>query len=84
MILKVCVGSACHVKGSYDVIKILTKIIEEEELKEKIVLKGCFCLNRCTDGVSAIIEGLEGEDEVYSFSRDNVEEKFRKIIKEKI
>lgn len=81
MILKVCIGSACHIKGSYDVIKIITKIIEEEGLEKEVELKACFCLNNCTDGVSAIIEG---EEKLYSFSRENVEEKFKDIIKERI
>jgi NADH:ubiquinone oxidoreductase subunit E len=65
MILKVCVGSACHIKGSYD----------------DIELKACFCLNNCTDGVSAVIEG---EEYLYSFSKEDVEEKFKEIIREKI
>jgi len=81
MILKVCVGSACHIKGSYDVIKIITKIIEEEGLEKEVELKACFCLNNCTEGVSAVIEG---EERLYSFSKENVEEKFKEIIKERI
>ncbi|MGB6129611.1 MAG: (2Fe-2S) ferredoxin domain-containing protein [Psychrilyobacter sp.] len=81
MILKVCIGSACHIKGSYDVIKIITGIIENEGLEKLVELKACFCLNNCTDGVSAVIEG---EEKLYSFSRENVEEKFKDIIKERI
>ncbi len=81
MILKVCVGSACHIKGSYDVINIITKIIEDEGLGEDIELKACFCLNNCTEGVSAVIEG---EEYLYSFSKEDVEEKFKEIIREKI
>ncbi|MCS5421033.1 MULTISPECIES: (2Fe-2S) ferredoxin domain-containing protein [Psychrilyobacter] len=80
MILKVCVGSACHIKGSYDVIKIITKIIEEEGLEKEVELKACFCLNNCTEGVSVVIEG---EESVYSFSREDAEEKFKKIIRER-
>lgn len=81
MILKVCVGSACHVKGSYDVIKIITKIIGEEKLEDEIELKACFCLNNCTEGVSVTID--KGE-KIYSFSRENTERKFREIIKERV
>ena len=81
MILKVCVGSACHIKGSYDVIKIITKIIEEEGLEKDVELKACFCLNNCTEGVSVVIEG---EESVYSFSKEDAEEKFKKIIRERI
>jgi len=81
MILKVCVGSACHIKGSYDVIKIITKIIEEEGLEKDVELKACFCLNNCTEGVSVVIEG---EESVYSFSKEDAEEKFKEIIRERI
>jgi NADH:ubiquinone oxidoreductase subunit E len=81
MILKVCVGSACHIKGSYDVINTITNIIEDEGLVGEVELKACFCLNNCTEGVSAVIEG---EEYVYSFSKEDVEEKFKELIKERI
>jgi NADH:ubiquinone oxidoreductase subunit E len=81
MILKVCIGSACHIKGSYDVIKIITKIIEKEGLEKEVELKACFCLNNCTEGVSV---NIEGEEKKYSFSKENTEEKFKEIIREKI
>ncbi|WP_028855440.1 (2Fe-2S) ferredoxin domain-containing protein [Psychrilyobacter atlanticus] len=81
MILKVCVGSACHIKGSYDVIKIITKIIEEEGLGKEVELKACFCLNNCTEGVSVIVDG---EEKIYSFSKENAEKKFKDIIEERV
>ncbi|MEI6857507.1 (2Fe-2S) ferredoxin domain-containing protein [Psychrilyobacter sp.] len=81
MILKVCVGSACHIKGSYDVIKTITKIIEEEGLEKEVELKACFCLNNCTEGVSVVIDN---EEEIYSFSKENTEGKFKEIIKERV
>lgn len=81
MILKVCVGSACHIKGSYDVIKIITKIIEEEGLEKEVELKACFCLNNCTEGVSVIVDG---EEKIYSFSKENAEKKFKNIIEERV
>ena len=30
MIIKVCVGSSCHLKGSYDVIQKLKEIIKQK------------------------------------------------------
>lgn len=81
MILKICVGSACYIKGSSDVIKIITKIIEEEELGKEVELKACFCLNNCTKGVSVVIEG---EENIYSFSKEDAEQKFKEIIRERI
>ena len=39
MIIDVCVGSSCHQKGSYEVIKSLQDLIEKNNLKDKVELK---------------------------------------------
>lgn len=78
MILSVCVGSACHIKGSYEVIKILEKLIVKEKLEDKIVLKASFCLGNCTESVSVSINET---NEIMSFSPINAEEKFYELIK---
>ena len=55
MEIKVCVGSACHLKGSYLVIEAIQKFIEEKKLANKIELKASFCLGKCTSNVSILI-----------------------------
>ncbi len=62
--LSVCVGSACHIKGSYNVINNFQQIIEEYNLSDKVELKAIFCLGHCTTGVSVKID----DSEVYSVS----------------
>ena len=62
--LSVCVGSACHLKGSYNVINNFQQIIEEYNLSDKVELKAIFCLGHCTTGVSVKID----DSEVYSVS----------------
>ncbi len=62
--LSVCVGSACHIKGSYNVINTFQQIIEERNLSDKVELKAVFCLGHCTEGVSVQID----DSEVYSVS----------------
>ena len=62
--LSVCVGSACHIKGSYNVINNFQQIIEEYKLADKVELKAIFCLGHCTTGVSVKID----DSEVYSVS----------------
>lgn len=69
--INICVGSACHLKGSYKVIDEIQKLIDEYNLKEKVELKGQFCLGYCTEGVSVKIE-----EKVYSVNVDNVKEFF--------
>ena len=62
MEIKVCIGSACHLKGSYDVIEKLKALIAERNLGDKVQLKASFCLGRCGDGVTVQAGGeyLEG------------------------
>lgn len=51
--VSICVGSSCHLKGSYDVIEGLRKEVESRHLEGQIELKAAFCLGKCgCDGVS--------------------------------
>lgn len=77
VIIQVCVGSACHLKGSYDVIKSIQKLIEVHNLTKKVELKGAFCLGQCTEGVSVKINE---EDNIFSVNETNVEEFFEKQV----
>ena len=48
----VCVGSSCHVKGARELIKSFNEILTQEDLKDKVELKGSFCLERCGQGIN--------------------------------
>lgn len=50
--IQVCIGSACHLKGSYSVINKLQSVIAEKKLDSQIVIKAAFCLGECTKAVS--------------------------------
>lgn len=76
MTISVCVGSSCHLKGSYDVIEILKKQIAERKLEDKAELKASFCLGNCADGVSVKV----GEKLMGGFNAQNTEERFIKEI----
>lgn len=72
MVLKVCVGSSCHLKGSYDVIEAFKRLIQERGVADKIELRACFCLNRCSDGVS-----VKADDTyILNVNGANAEQKF--------
>ncbi len=47
----VCVGSSCHLKGSYQIINCFQKLIKENHLEDRAVLKASFCMGQCTNGV---------------------------------
>lgn len=56
--LSVCIGSACHLKGSYNVIQIFQQLIEENALHGKVDFKGTFCMKQCrNNGVSVSFDG---------------------------
>ncbi len=52
----ICVGSSCHVKGSYKVIELMRKAIADNQLEDKVTLKAAFCLGNCAEGVSIRID----------------------------
>lgn len=52
MEVNVCIGSACHIKGSYNVIEVFKNYIMENNLQDHIVLKSAFCLGSCSEAVS--------------------------------
>lgn len=78
--LKVCIGSACHVKGSYNVINTFQQMIEHHELFDKVELQAVFCLGHCTEAVSVKID----DSEVYSVQGTNARAFFEKEILTKI
>ena len=80
MVVDVCVGSSCHLKGSYDVIQKLQKLIAENNLEDKVTLKASFCLGNCSNGVSMRIDG----EVVSNVNLENIEEIFKEQILVKV
>lgn len=54
MDISVCVGSSCHMRGSYQVIKTFTELIKRENLEDKLTIKASFCMGRCMTGISVM------------------------------
>ncbi len=75
MEIKVCVGSACHLKGSYLVIERVQNFIKEYKLHDKIELKASFCLGKCTSNVSILIN-----NELLSVDEESVIEKIKERV----
>ena len=74
--ISVCVGSACHLKGSYEVIKKLQKLIEENNLSHRVEIKGAFCIGRCTEAVSVTVN----DEGTFSLNDNNVDSFFHESI----
>lgn len=74
--ITVCVGSACHTKGSYDVVKRFKEVIKEKDLSKQIQLKGSFCLGKCAQATTIKI----GEDYYTSIESKDVDQLIDKIL----
>lgn len=85
MILKVCVGSSCHLKGSYDVIEAMKDVIKKYDVEDLVELRASFCLGCCDQGVTVKAEGLanasveqleNGDVLLHNVNSQNVEDIF--------
>lgn len=47
MIIQVCVGSSCHLKGSPEIVELLQKAVDEYHLEDEVTLAGSFCIGKC-------------------------------------
>lgn len=74
--ISICVGSSCHLKGSYHIIQIFQGLIKSNKLEDRIELKASFCLGRCTKGVSVKIN----EDFIDEITISNAAVKFEEYI----
>lgn len=70
--LFLCMGSACHQMGVYEVLPRLQALLQEHQLEEVITLKGSFCLEACSHGIV-----MKFYDQHFtSITPQNIEEKF--------
>lgn len=51
IVIKVCVGSSCHLKGAYNVVEELQKQIRIKNLQDKVELKADFCQGNCKEAL---------------------------------
>ena len=77
LIVQICVGSSCYLKGSADIVALLEKSIEEHSLQGDVVLVGSFCMGKCNRiGVT-----IQINDDVHvGITKENYKEFFDKNI----
>jgi len=56
MIVQICIGSACHLKGSYAVIESFKTLLAQTRLEDQVTLKSSFCMGSCAGSVSVKID----------------------------
>lgn len=76
----VCVGSSCHLRGSYKIIELMKENIEKNGLEEKVNLSAAFCLGKCTTGVTIKVD----EEIVCGVSPENFDGIFKEHILDKV
>lgn len=81
MIIQVCVGSSCHIKGSPEIVELLQKAVEEYHLENEITLAGSFCIGKCNRiGVT-----VQVDDDIYTgVTTDSFKEFFSEKVLNKI
>ena len=68
----VCVGSSCHLKGGREVIERFNALVAQYGLADRVALKGCFCMERCGEGINwridqEYISSASGKDAIDTF-----------------
>ena len=79
MIIQICVGSSCHLKGSRKVVEVLQDLIRTNNLDDKVELGGTFCLGHCQQGVCVTVD-----EELFSVSPDTVNKFFEENVLAKV
>ena len=81
MVIQVCVGSSCHLKGSQDIVELLQKAVTEYHLENEVTLAGSFCIGVCNRvGVT-----VQVDDDIHTgITRENFKEFFKENVLDKI
>lgn len=77
MLISICIGSSCHLKGSYNVITELQQLMEDDPYGSQIELKSVFCLGHCQNGVSVQIDD---DPTIFNVSKDSVKDFYYNIV----
>ena len=77
MIVQICVGSSCHLKGSQEIVTLFEEAIEKNNLSSDITLAGSFCTGQCNrDGVTVVVD-----DEIFT---GITKENFKEFLNDKV
>ena len=77
MIIQICVGSSCHIKGSAEIVELLQSAVAEHHLENEITLAGSFCIGKCNRiGVT-----VQVDDEIHTgVTREGFKEFFQEHV----
>ena len=77
LIVQICVGSSCHLKGSEAIVSLFENALAEHHIEDEVVLTGSFCIGKCNRiGVT-----VQVNDDVHvGITTENFREFFKKYI----
>lgn len=75
MRVTICIGSACHLKGSREIIQQLQALVNKNGVADKVDLNGSFCSGNCVNGVCVTVDGT-----LHSLKPEDTKEFFEKEI----
>ena len=77
LFVQVCVGSSCHLKGSYEIVELFESAIKEHHIEDDVVLSGSFCIGKCNRvGVT-----VQVNDDIHvGITKENFRDFFRENI----
>ena len=59
IIVQICVGSSCHLKGSEKIVELFQSAVSEHALEDEVALAGSFCTGKCNrEGVTVTVDGV--------------------------
>lgn len=74
MRVTICIGSACHLKGSREIVEQLQDLVKVHGVTDKVDLNGSFCSGNCVNGVCVTVDGtlhsLKPEDTKTFFEQE--------------
>jgi NADH:ubiquinone oxidoreductase subunit E len=76
LIITICVGSSCSLRGSDELASELFRLIQKEKLDGLVDIVGTFCMDACSKGISVRV----GEREFSGIQPQQAEEFFYKEI----
>ncbi len=81
MLIQICVGSSCHLKGSPEIVELLQKAVSDYRLEDEVALAGSFCIGKCNRvGVT-----VQVDDDIHTgITKESFKEFFEENVLKKI
>lgn len=75
LLITICVGSSCSLRGSDELASELFRLIKKENLEGLVDIVGAFCMDACSKGVSVRVgdrefSGIRPEEAEVFFYRE--------------